>query len=123
MELMIKQYLFTYTYPDVSVFCGEVKTLNNDEFNALNPTVIIEVHSASTKSYDRGDKFKLYCDIPTLRNYILVDSETTGVESFAINADHHWVLQEFENLESKLIIVSINCSIALSEIYDNVVFR
>jgi Uma2 family endonuclease len=49
-----------FTYPDVSVVCGEKKSLHNDNFNLLNPTIIIEVLSPSTKSYDRGDKFKLY---------------------------------------------------------------
>ena len=38
-----------FTYPDVSIICGEVITLNNDDYNALNPTVIIEVLSKSTK--------------------------------------------------------------------------
>ena len=32
-----------FTYPDISIICGEVITLNNDEYNVLNPTVIIEV--------------------------------------------------------------------------------
>ena len=46
-----------FTYPDISIICGEVLTLNNDEWNALNPTVIIEVLSPSTKNYDRAEKF------------------------------------------------------------------
>src|SRR5579875_3079165 len=65
-----------FTYPDISIFCEEVKTLNDDEFNALNPSVLIEVLSPSTKSYDRGEKFKLYRDIPTLKEYILIDSSS-----------------------------------------------
>ena len=64
-----------FTYPDISIVCGEVLTLNNDEYNVLNPTAIIKVLSKSTKNYDRGEKFKLYRDIKTLKEYILVDSE------------------------------------------------
>src|SRR5215211_4087365 len=37
-----------FTYPDISVICGDPITLNNDELNALNPTVLIEVLSPST---------------------------------------------------------------------------
>ncbi len=48
-----------FTYPDISIICGEIKTLNDDEYNVLNPTVIIEVLSKSTRNYDYGDKFKL----------------------------------------------------------------
>lgn len=43
-----------FTYPDISIVCGEVITLNDDDYNVLNPTVIIEVLSPSTKNYDRG---------------------------------------------------------------------
>jgi Uma2 family endonuclease len=75
-----------FTYPDVSVFFGEVKTLNDDGWNALNPLVIIEILSRSTKTYDRGDKFKFYRDIITLREYVLVDSESILVEAFAVNS-------------------------------------
>ncbi|HYK47756.1 MAG TPA: Uma2 family endonuclease, partial [Parafilimonas sp.] len=29
-----------FTYPDISIVCGEIITLNEDEFNVLNPSVI-----------------------------------------------------------------------------------
>ncbi|MEP6681993.1 MAG: Uma2 family endonuclease, partial [Parafilimonas sp.] len=48
-----------FTYPDITIVCEEVITRNNDDYNVLNPTVIIEVLSKSTKNYDRGEKFKL----------------------------------------------------------------
>ena len=53
-----------FTYPDIVIICGETITRNNDDYNVLNPTVIIEILSNSTKNYDRGEKFKLYRDIP-----------------------------------------------------------
>jgi len=73
-----------FTYPDISIICGEVITLNNDDYNVLNPIVIIEVLSKSTKNYDRGEKFKLYRDIVTLKEYILVDSESMHIEIFRL---------------------------------------
>src|SRR6476660_8159255 len=71
-----------FTYPDISVICGNIITLNNDDYNVLNPSVIIEVLSSSTKNYDRGEKFKLYRDIPSLKEYILVDSASVHIEAF-----------------------------------------
>ena len=38
-----------FTYPDISVVCGDVETLNGDNWNVINPTVIIEILSPSTK--------------------------------------------------------------------------
>src|SRR5688500_17765020 len=58
-----------FTYPDISIVCGEIVTLNNDEFNLLNPSVIIEVLSPGTKNYDRAEKFILYRDITSLKEY------------------------------------------------------
>jgi len=109
-----------FTYPDISIICGEIITLNNDQYNVLNPTVIIEVLSQSTKNYDRGEKFKLYRDIKTLKEYILVDSATVHIEVFRLNETGHWELEEYNGLSNTLFIKAINESILLSEIYDGV---
>jgi Uma2 family endonuclease len=109
-----------FTYPDISIICEEVVTLNNDDYNVLNPTVIIEVLSPSTKNYDRGEKFKLYRDIPALKEYILVDSESIHVEVFRLNDTHHWELEEFNVISDLLQIKSINETVSLSEVYDGV---
>ena len=64
-----------FTYPDISIICGEIITLNNDDYNVLNPTVIIEILSPSTKNFDRSETFKLYRNIQitgNLRNTILL---------------------------------------------------
>ena len=109
-----------FTYPDISVFCGKVETLNDDEFNTLNPTVSIEVLSPSTKNYDRGDKFKLYRDIPSLKEYILINSTGIGVEAYRIIEKGHWELQEYTDIKEILLLPSINFSITLQEIYEGV---
>src|SRR5215216_1539106 len=88
-----------FTYPDISIVCGEIQTRNNDDWNVLNPTVIIEVLLPSTKNYDPGEKFKLYRDLPSLKEYILIDSESISVENSYINNDGHWELVEHKTLE------------------------
>ena len=107
-----------FTYPDISVVCGEAKTLNDDNFNLLNPTIIIEILSKSTKNYDRGDKFKLYRDIPTLKEYILVDSLSISVEAFRINKKNHWELEEYKHIDAALDIPILQLCIPLIEIYE-----
>jgi Uma2 family endonuclease len=109
-----------FAYPDISIVCGEVITLNNDEYNVLNPTVIIEVLSKSTKNYDRGEKFKLCRDINTLKEYVLVDSESIHIEVFRLNEKDHWELEEYNIDNKELEIRSINETILLSDIYDDV---
>jgi len=109
-----------FTYPDISIICGEIITLNDDEYNVLNPSVIIEVLSKSTRNYDRGDKFKLYRDIPTLKEYVLVDSETINIEAFRLNENNHWELEEYNSVENILFIKTVDEKIAISEIYEGV---
>ena len=109
-----------FTYSDISIIYGEVITLNNDEYNALNPTVIIEVLSPKTKNYDRGEKFKLYRDINTLKEYILVDSQSLHIEAFRLNENNHWELLEYNDANNSLEIKAIKESILIAEIYDGV---
>lgn len=106
-----------FTYPDISIICGEVQSLNNDELNFLNPSVLIEVLSPSTKNYDRGEKFKLYRDIATLKEYILIDSESVHIEVFRLNEQQHWELTEYKTLGESLYIKTIETTLELPEIY------
>jgi Uma2 family endonuclease len=109
-----------FTYPDISIVCGEVKTLNNDDYNVLNPSIIIEVLSPGTKNYDRGEKFQLYRDITTLKEYILVDSQFIRVEAFRINTHGHWELEEYKTIKAVLQIPTIDVSLPLNEIYADI---
>ena len=106
-----------YTYPDISIICGDIISGDEDEDSATQPVVIIEILSKSTKSYDRGDKFKLYREIPALRDYILIDSERIGIEAFSLNDEMLWELREYKNLDATLIIKSIAANIELKDIY------
>ena len=86
----------------------------------MNPAIIIEVLSPSTRNYDRGEKFKLYRDIPALKEYILVDSETIHIEIFRLNDSNHWELEEYDAVEEMLYIKTINERISLADIYAGV---
>lgn len=105
------------TYSDISVVCGEPTTLNNDKYNVLNPAIIFEVLSSSTRSYDRGDKFKFYQDIPTLKEYVLVEPDSISVEAFRINSQGFWDMKEYNNIDEALQLDSIGVTLTLKEIY------
>ena len=107
-----------FTYPDISVVCGEINTLNNDKWNILNTCVLIEILSPSTRSYDRGEKFWFYRAIQTLKEYVIVDSENIQLEIFRVNERGHWELEEYTNTRDKLFIKTIDVYIELTEIYE-----
>jgi Uma2 family endonuclease len=107
-----------FTYPDISVVCGEPVTLNSDNQNILNPSILVEVLSPSTQSYDRGQKFKLYKDIPSLKEYLLVESEAIGTEIWRNNGHGQWESAENKNISESLYLASLDLRLALSEIYE-----
>jgi Uma2 family endonuclease len=108
-----------FTYPDITIICGEPISSAQDEDSFIQPTVIIEILSPSTKSYDRGEKFRLYRDIPTLKEYILVDAESVSIEVFRINDEKHWELQEYNDLSVDVPVTAVNISLPLSGIYES----
>jgi len=82
------------------------------------PTALIEILSPSTKNYDRGGKFKLYRDIPTLKEYTLIDTEAINIECFRLNATGHWELEEYKTQETVLTLASLNIHINIRDIYN-----
>ena len=106
-----------YTYPDISIFCGDVIPSDPDDDTVILPTVIIEILSKSTQNYDRGEKFKLYRDIPSLKEYLLVDSESILLESYRINQRGNWELEEIKSTDGIFSIPTLGISIPLEDIY------
>lgn len=110
-----------YTYPDVVVVCGEPRFEDSKGDVLLNPTVIVEVLSPSTASYDRGDKFFHYRRLPSLQEYVLIAQESRRVEHYTRQGDQ-WLLTEFSESDQIVIFPTIACQVPLTEIYARVEF-
>jgi len=108
-----------YTYPDVVAVCEEPRFEDDEVDTLLNPTMIVEVQSASTESYDRGKKFGHYRRLDSLREYVLVAQDEVRVERYTRRGDD-WVLTELNRLEDTLRLASIGCEVSLREIYAKV---
>lgn len=111
-----------YTYPDISIICGKPQTTDIFRDNIINPSVIIEILSKSTKDYDRGSKFTLYRSINTLKEYILIDSTSISVEIFTRQEDNSWRLTEFKQQSDSFTITTISLTLYLKDIYEDVSF-
>ena len=107
-----------FTYPDISIICGDITIPNRDENTATKPTVIIEILSPSTRNYDRGEKFMLYRAIPVLKDYLLVDSQSIHVEQFAINKEGLWQLKEYNNPEEEIFIETLDVKLPMKDVYE-----
>jgi Uma2 family endonuclease len=112
-----------YTYPDVSIVCGKPETTDSFMDNITNPSVIIKILSKSTMNYDRGTKFNLYRSIPTLKEYVLIDSNSIMVEIYSRLNDNSWILKEYQHLSDSIYISPIDLTLLLKTIYDDVSFN
>jgi len=110
-----------YTYPDLTVVCGEAEFEDERFDTLLNPTLIVEVLSPSTETYDRTDKFERYRDLDSLREYVLVATDKPSVETFR-REEHGWVFNQVRGLNESVRFASINVTIPLAEIYRRVNF-
>ncbi|MBI5387714.1 MAG: Uma2 family endonuclease [Verrucomicrobia bacterium] len=111
-----------YTYPDLSVICGPLRYVTEEHDTIVNPTVLVEVLSDSTESYDRGKKFENYRRIPTLKEYLLVSQKEPRLEQFIRQDTGEWLLREAAGLEAKIELPSLQITIELSEVFANVEF-
>ena len=112
-----------WTYPDLSIVCGERKLDTSARpHSLLNPQVIFEVLSPSTEAFDRGDKFTRYQTIESLTDYVLVASEQMMVQHYARHAEGGWLYREFHASDDAVQLASIEVELPLREIYEGVTF-
>ena len=114
------------TYADALVIDGEPEFNDTHTDEILNPILIVEVLSPSTEKYDRGEKFRKYRSVPSLREYILISQSEVYTEHYSksdANAENGeiWQLQISDRLEQKITLPHLNIEVPLTEIYRRIV--
>ncbi|MDQ3088568.1 MAG: Uma2 family endonuclease [Acidobacteriota bacterium] len=112
-----------YRYPDVTAVCGERIFENFLGLRVLiNPALIVEVLSPSTATFDVGDKFTYYKSIESFTEYLLIDQDKPHVVLYTKQTADAWLQREFNDLNDKLYLSSLDCEISVAEIYLDVEF-
>jgi Uma2 family endonuclease len=112
-----------HTYPDIMVVKNPLEYEEGRKDTLVNPVMIAEVLSKSTKGYDRDEKFAAYRTITTLQEYILIDQYTMHIEQYCKTNNNQWIFSEFTDGNVNLNLASISCQMILSDIYDKVDFN
>ena len=108
-----------YHYPDVMVSCDP---RDNNAIKLIRyPCLIVEVLSPSTANYDRGDKFTHYRQIPTVQEYVLIDTHQISVDRYRRLAPDHWDLQTY-SADSVLDLTSVDWQESIALLYEDVQF-
>jgi Uma2 family endonuclease len=104
-----------FAYPDTVVTFGKKQFLPDQNKDTLmNPVLIFEVLSDSTREHDLGLKFAMYKTIPSFREFVAVEQSAIQV--------HHWELIMGEWVKSdaqdRIVLSSAGgISLALSDLY------
>jgi Uma2 family endonuclease len=109
-----------YTYPDVVVVCGEPLFADEQKDTLINPTLLVEVLSKSTASYDRGEKFEHYRKLASLAEYLVIAQHKYHVEHYVRQPDNQWLLAETDDLQQTIHLPAIACNLALTDVYAKV---
>ena len=112
-----------YFYPDVVVTCGKRKFDDKKKDVLLNPQVVIEVLSKSTKLKDRNEKFEAYTALESLTDYVLVEQDTMRIEHYVRIDEENWKVRLLSKNSDELVFDSIGCRVALADIYNEVRFE
>ncbi|MCC5605709.1 Uma2 family endonuclease [Nostoc sp. CHAB 5834] len=121
VRLWIPRYR-QHTYPDVMVIEGQPIYTGTSTTTVMNPMLIAEVLSKSTKNYDQGDKFLYYRSIPEFKEYILIDQYQYHVMQYVKTAENQWSFTELEHESAILSLQTVDFQIELRDLYEQVNF-
>ena len=122
MQVMVDA-LGTYTYPDVTVVCGEPRFRGRSQSGPLeNPTLLFEVLSPSTEKLDRNRKLDQYLRILSLQGYFLVSQEKPLIEAYTRLSDD-WTYSQYRGLASSFVLPALDSEIPLEFIYRKAQFE
>ena len=108
-----------YRYPDLSALCGDAKyKMLGKQQLFVNPQLIVEILSDSTESFDRSFKFTYYKSIESFTEYILIAQDRAHVTQFTKQSENGWLNREFNDINDKLHLASLDCEIELKELYE-----
>lgn len=109
-----------YYYPDILVSCEQSP---EDAHYRNEPILIVEVASPSTARTDRSEKLLYYLQMPSLREYVIVDQRALNVEIHRREADGGWTTYYFDEPDDEIDLKSVDLTIPITEIYRRVEFE
>lgn len=110
-DMKLKTSTGSFRYPDIMVVCDNYL---EDKYFKTKPVILVEVLSRSTRKTDEKEKLIEYINIPTLKEYVIIEQDVADVTVYRKSDDWrstHYFLGEEIHFES------IDLTIFVSEIY------
>ena len=106
--------------PDLSVVRGEPQRYE-DSNDLLNPVLVVEALSPSTRGKDINTKLPEYRDMPTMEHILIVEQDRPFVQHH-MRVDGEWTQREYTNMDDIVNLDSMDASMSLAQIYRGVDF-
>lgn len=121
-DMKLKVNEETFYYPDVFVACDQNP---ESEYYREEPILIIEVISPSTRQTDRREKLRVYQQMPTVQEYIIVEQDKMHVEIHRRQQTGAWITYFYNDsdLDEQIEFQSVGLTTNLEEIYRRVRFE
>jgi len=111
-DMKVKTSTGNYRYPDVLVVCDN--DFIDNKYATKTPVILVEVLSRSTRKTDEKDKFLEYINIPSLKEYVIIEQDIVDITVYRKTDNGrstHYFMGETIKLES------INFTLAVEDIY------
>ena len=106
-----------YVYPDIMLIRDDRD--KKSTFIKRFPSLIVEVLSKSTASYDKGTKFEYYQGLPSIQYYLLVESRWQSIELYSrTEKNNFWTYQRFSEPSEIIEFPKLDFSITFEAIYE-----
>ncbi len=122
-DMRVRMKKGRYSYPDVVVVCGEPQ-FADDEFDVLlNPVVVVEVLSKSTRFRDKTEKLETYQKMESIQECLLIEQDFLHIEHFIKQTPMQWLLRIYEDMGDTITLESVDCQLPFTEIYAQIEFE
>jgi Uma2 family endonuclease len=116
-DIKIRQSPDDYVYAD-AVVTGDPRDDVPGQDWIDYPTLVVEVLSPSTERYDRAGKFEGYKNIPTFREYVLVEYRRREVEVWRRDAAGAWTSTIYGPADD-VVLDSVALTLPMDLIYED----
>ena len=122
-DMRVRMRKNRYGYPDVVVVCDQPQ-FDDEEFDVLlNPLIVIEILSKSTRFRDKTEKLIVYQKMESLRECLLIEQSEPRIEHYIKKTPTRWLLDIYENTDETINLKSVNCKLPVAEIYAQIEFE
>ena len=122
MKIQIPEFNH-FVYPDAVVICEKIKLYKGRNDVIINPLLVVEVLSPSTKKNDRGQNFLEYKTLHSFQEYLLLSQKQPWANVNYREEVNLWSDETVRSLEEVVYLKSIDVKIMLKDFYKGVRFE